>query len=167
MRPKRSRSPGCGAGADRRGLARCDAGNRRTGPHGGAGSSANRNTRPDCRALHVDAVADGDATAHRDDSAVTDRDRRADRNARASSDTWPYARRNSPRELRVPILMYHYISTPPAGADIYRKDLSVTPERFAEHLRYLPDAGYTAITLDDLLYALAQGRPLPARSRSS
>jgi peptidoglycan/xylan/chitin deacetylase (PgdA/CDA1 family) len=67
------------------------------------------------------------------------------------------------RELHVPILMYHYISTPPADADIYRKDLSVTPERFESHLRYLVDAGYEVVTLDDLLYALTQGRPLPAK----
>jgi peptidoglycan/xylan/chitin deacetylase (PgdA/CDA1 family) len=59
--------------------------------------------------------------------------------------------------------MYHYISQPPAGADMYRRDLSVTPERFAEQMRFLRDAGYTTITLDELLYALAQGRPLPPK----
>jgi peptidoglycan/xylan/chitin deacetylase (PgdA/CDA1 family) len=67
------------------------------------------------------------------------------------------------RTLQVPILMYHYISAPPAGADIYRRDLSVTPVLFESHLKYLMDAGYHAITLDDLLYALAQGRELPAK----
>jgi peptidoglycan/xylan/chitin deacetylase (PgdA/CDA1 family) len=67
------------------------------------------------------------------------------------------------REVRVPILMYHYISSPPADADIYRKDLSVTPERFESHLQYLASAGYEVVTLDDLLYALTQGRPLPPK----
>ena len=67
------------------------------------------------------------------------------------------------RTLQVPILMYHYVSAPPAGADIYRRDLSVTPALFESHLRYLTDAGYHAIALDDLLYALAQGRELPAK----
>lgn len=67
------------------------------------------------------------------------------------------------RELRVPILMYHYISEPPAEADIYRRDMSVTPERFESHLQYLRQAGYETITLDDLLYALAQGRSLPPK----
>ena len=48
------------------------------------------------------------------------------------------------RKLQVPILMYHYISTPPAGADVYRRDLSVTPGA----VRRAPatictDAGYT------------------------
>jgi len=59
--------------------------------------------------------------------------------------------------------MYHYISTPPAGSDIYRVDLSVPPERFESHLQYLRDAGYQTITLDDLLYFLALGRPLPEK----
>jgi peptidoglycan/xylan/chitin deacetylase (PgdA/CDA1 family) len=67
------------------------------------------------------------------------------------------------RTLRVPILMYHYISTPPDGADIYRRDLSVSPALFEGDLKYLADAGYHVITLDDLLYALAQGRELPAK----
>lgn len=59
--------------------------------------------------------------------------------------------------------MYHYVSRPPAGADVYRRDLSVTPEQFAEHIAYLKQAGYTSITLDDLLYALTQGRALPPK----
>jgi peptidoglycan/xylan/chitin deacetylase (PgdA/CDA1 family) len=59
--------------------------------------------------------------------------------------------------------MYHYISKPPAGSDIYRKDLSVTPQRFESHLQYLVSAGYHVVTLDDLLYALTQGRPLPPK----
>lgn len=67
------------------------------------------------------------------------------------------------RTLRVPILMYHYVSTPPADADAYRRGLSVTPAQFESHLRYLSDAGYHTISLDDLLYALAQGRPLPEK----
>lgn len=68
------------------------------------------------------------------------------------------------RKVRVPILMYHYISTPPPGADIYRQDLSVAPESFAAHLDYLHAQGYTTIPLKDLLSYLATGRPeLPAK----
>ncbi len=36
--------------------------------------------------------------------------------------------------LKVPILMYHYISTPPADADKYRTDLSVAPDAFREQM---------------------------------
>jgi peptidoglycan/xylan/chitin deacetylase (PgdA/CDA1 family) len=57
--------------------------------------------------------------------------------------------------------MYHYVSEPPADADRYRRDLSVTPERFAEHLAYLQGAGYQTISLYDLLYHLTLGWPLP------
>lgn len=67
------------------------------------------------------------------------------------------------RTLRVPILMYHYLSTPPAGADAIRRDLSVSPERFEEQLRYLREAGYTSISLHDLALALEIGWPLPPK----
>jgi len=59
--------------------------------------------------------------------------------------------------------MYHYVSIPPAGADSVRRDLSVTPQRFEEHLLYLREAGYTCITLYDLALALQIGQPLPAK----
>ncbi len=65
------------------------------------------------------------------------------------------------RTLRVPILMYHYLSTPPADADIYRRDLSVTPELFAAHLDRLLAEGYTAISLYTVIDALQRGTPLP------
>lgn len=67
------------------------------------------------------------------------------------------------RSLRVPILMYHYVSNPPLGADAVRRDLSVSPARFEEHLRYLRDMGYTSIRLHDLVLALQMGYPLPEK----
>ena len=65
------------------------------------------------------------------------------------------------RTLRVPILMYHYLSTPPADADIYRRDLSVSPELFAAHLDRLLAEGYTAASLYTVIDALQRGTPLP------
>jgi peptidoglycan/xylan/chitin deacetylase (PgdA/CDA1 family) len=65
------------------------------------------------------------------------------------------------RQVRVPILMYHYLSDPPRGADRYRRDLSVSPALFEQHLAYLQAEGYQSITLYDLLYHLTQGVPLP------
>jgi len=67
------------------------------------------------------------------------------------------------RTLRVPILMYHYISVPPSDADAVRLDLSAPPARFEEHLRYLREAGYVSITLRDLALALQTGYPLPQK----
>jgi len=59
--------------------------------------------------------------------------------------------------------MYHYISEPPEDADVYRLNLSVPPDAFADHLAFLSAAGYTTIDLYHLLDALTWGRPLPER----
>jgi len=69
------------------------------------------------------------------------------------------------RDLFVPILMYHYISVPPAdNADKYRPGLSVAPEEFRKQLQWLKDNGYHSITLTQLAYALNIGwPPLPPK----
>jgi peptidoglycan/xylan/chitin deacetylase (PgdA/CDA1 family) len=67
------------------------------------------------------------------------------------------------RTLRVPILMYHYISVPPEDADIYRIDLSVTPENFRAQLRYLAENGFTTIDLYDLSLAITNKKELPPK----
>ena len=67
------------------------------------------------------------------------------------------------RTARVPILMYHYISVPPPGSDQYRLDLSVTPADLDAQMAWLAENGYTTITLQDLLYHLNLGWPLPAK----
>lgn len=65
------------------------------------------------------------------------------------------------RRIECPILMYHYISTPPETADRYRFDLSLPPDRFEEHCAFLVDNGYTGISLWQLHQALTEGTPLP------
>ncbi len=67
------------------------------------------------------------------------------------------------RTAHVPVLMYHYLSVPPADADVYRLDLSVTPDLFAQHLDAMRTAGYTTITPYQLLANLTQGAPLPEK----
>ncbi len=67
------------------------------------------------------------------------------------------------RTVRLPILMYHYISDLPADADAYRTDLSVSPARFEAQLAYLKEQGYTSISLEDLALYLTAGRPLPPK----
>lgn len=57
--------------------------------------------------------------------------------------------------------MYHYISQPPADADIYRLDLSVTPTNFELQVAWLRSQGYESITLQDLVYHLTLGWQLP------
>jgi peptidoglycan/xylan/chitin deacetylase (PgdA/CDA1 family) len=75
------------------------------------------------------------------------------------ADTWDYV----PRRIHVPILMYHYISTPPAKGDRWIKDLAVTAENFQAQLQSLKDQGYTSITPDELIAALWHGQTLPAK----
>ena len=71
------------------------------------------------------------------------------------------AANSSARRLRTPILMYHYISTPPADADVLRQDLSVSPENFKAQLEYLRSTGYHSVTLEEFALALKEGGPLP------
>lgn len=67
------------------------------------------------------------------------------------------------RTATVPILMYHYISTPPSANDKLRVGLSVPPEMFEAQIKLLVDNGFTAITLFDLYSQLATGQTLPAK----
>lgn len=67
------------------------------------------------------------------------------------------------RRAYVPVLMYHYLSVPPEGSDIYRRDLSVSPEQFAAQLDRLQAEGYTTISLYTLHAYLTQGTPLPPK----
>jgi peptidoglycan/xylan/chitin deacetylase (PgdA/CDA1 family) len=63
--------------------------------------------------------------------------------------------------VKVPILMYHYISRPPADADIYRNDLSVSPENFRKQMLYLVEEGYSTIDLYDLSMTITNKGSLP------
>lgn len=65
--------------------------------------------------------------------------------------------------LKVPILMYHYISIPPDDADKYRSDLSVSPDDFDEQMAYLANNGFETVDLYDLSLAIANKRELPPK----
>lgn len=65
--------------------------------------------------------------------------------------------------VRVPILMYHYVSEPPEDADEYRTDLSVAPQQFRQQLQYLKDNGFTTIDLYDLSLAVTARKALPEK----
>lgn len=67
------------------------------------------------------------------------------------------------RLVEVPILMYHYISQPPPGANAIRRDLSMSPELFASHLQALNKAGYQSTSLRALFDHLMRGQPLPPK----
>ncbi|HUC58708.1 MAG TPA: polysaccharide deacetylase family protein [Streptosporangiaceae bacterium] len=61
--------------------------------------------------------------------------------------------------LRVPVLMYHEISTEPAVSSW----LAAAPGRFAQQLEYLRGSGYHALTAGELASALKSGTTLPAK----
>lgn len=67
------------------------------------------------------------------------------------------------RVARVPILMYHYISTPPNAQDQLRVNLSVPPDQFESQLKYLKDNGYQALNLYALHDHLVNNTPLPSK----
>ena len=67
------------------------------------------------------------------------------------------------RRIHVPILMYHYISNLPPNADNIRRELTVEPAIFRQHLEFFRDEGYQTISLADLHNALTQGQPLPEK----
>jgi peptidoglycan/xylan/chitin deacetylase (PgdA/CDA1 family) len=58
----------------------------------------------------------------------------------------------------VPILMYHVIASPPAGAPF--PGLYVTPSEFSEQMHALHQAGWHAVTLDQLAAHWRSGAPL-------
>jgi peptidoglycan/xylan/chitin deacetylase (PgdA/CDA1 family) len=66
------------------------------------------------------------------------------------------------RQVRVPILMYHYVRANPIARDLVGADLSVEPQSFAREMLMLSAAGMHTITFDDLYAALTQGHDLPS-----
>ncbi len=81
----------------------------------------------------------------------------------SASDTLDQPWDGTLRRIRVPILMYHYVSDLPHDADDIRKGLTVIPPLFQSHMQYLKDAGFTTISLYDLNAALTLGTPLPPK----
>ena len=65
-----------------------------------------------------------------------------------------------PGTVAVPILMYHVIKAPPAGAPF--PGLYVQPQEFAEQMHALKDAGWHAVTLDQIQADWSRGVPLGA-----
>lgn len=70
---------------------------------------------------------------------------------------------NSTITVTVPILMYHYISVPPEGADAYRLDLSVSPDNFRAQMQYLADKGHTPVDFYTLSRIITNHEPLPPK----
>jgi peptidoglycan/xylan/chitin deacetylase (PgdA/CDA1 family) len=65
------------------------------------------------------------------------------------------------RDVSTPILMYHVINPPPAGAPF--PGLYVPASEFAEQMRALAQDGFHAVTLDELQSHWSEGSPLPVK----
>jgi peptidoglycan/xylan/chitin deacetylase (PgdA/CDA1 family) len=78
----------------------------------------------------------------------------------ASRGTATGAATGRPGTEPVPILMYHVINPPPAGAPF--PGLYVSASEFAAQMQALASAGYHAITLDQMWAYWKRGVPLPS-----
>lgn len=67
------------------------------------------------------------------------------------------------KSVHLPILMYHYIRTVTDLRDPVGIDLSVPASMFEEQMKYLDNAGYTTITLDDLVATWKGEKTLPEK----
>lgn len=67
------------------------------------------------------------------------------------------------RRIRVPILMYHYVSPLPPNADNIRIGLTLNPAMFRQHMQYLHDEDYHTISLYEMNDALENGATLPPK----
>jgi len=71
----------------------------------------------------------------------------------------PAQRPGPPGREPVPVLMYHVIAAPPAGAPF--PGLYVEPREFAEQMQALKGAGWRAVTPDQVRAYWREGVPLP------
>lgn len=74
-----------------------------------------------------------------------------------------YVPQFSGNQLRVPIILYHYLSDNPDPKDLARYGLSVGPAQFDEEMKYLADNGYTSMTFDSLYPAFKNPGLLPPK----
>lgn len=65
------------------------------------------------------------------------------------------------KKARIPILMYHVISTPPAGQAM--SELWVPKARFRSQVEALKKAGYSAITMEQAMQAWQKGASIPEK----
>ncbi|MFA5933204.1 MAG: polysaccharide deacetylase family protein [Microgenomates group bacterium] len=69
----------------------------------------------------------------------------------------------SGNQIKVPVLYYHYVGNNPNSADLQRDVLSISPDKFAEQMKYLKDNEYTTISYDTLYAAFGNPAILPSK----
>jgi peptidoglycan/xylan/chitin deacetylase (PgdA/CDA1 family) len=82
--------------------------------------------------------------------------------ARVKPTPGPRGARRSTADL--PIVMYHHVGPLPPNPDIYRRDLTVSPDLFERTLVRLAEQGVETVTMADLFEHFAGGTALPKRA---
>jgi peptidoglycan/xylan/chitin deacetylase (PgdA/CDA1 family) len=101
------------------------------------------------------------STTHTATTAATRRAKRATPAAGGGSTAAKLPAGNGqPGDATVPILMYHVIAPPPAGAPF--PGLYVLPDEFTAQMQALKDNGWVAVTMDQLRANWTTGAKLPA-----
>lgn len=67
------------------------------------------------------------------------------------------------KQIKVPILTYHYIGNNPNPQDKARDNLSVSPDKFEAQMEYLSQHGYTTLTLSEIISAFKGEFILPEK----
>jgi peptidoglycan/xylan/chitin deacetylase (PgdA/CDA1 family) len=64
-------------------------------------------------------------------------------------------------KLWIPILVYHRIGIAPKNADSVYKSLTIEPDWFEKHLKYLKEHGFETVNYADVAAYFGNGTPLP------
>jgi len=67
------------------------------------------------------------------------------------------------KQLNVPILLYHHIAELPAGASSAQRRWTLSPEKFADQMRWIAERGFHPVTIAQLNGYLKHGLLLPAK----
>ena len=70
---------------------------------------------------------------------------------------------HSGKQVRIPILTYHFIGNNPDPKDLARDNLSVAPDKFEDQMKFLSESGYHTITFDTLYAVLGGNASLPEK----
>ncbi len=120
---------------------------------GRSSKSSSPNVSPRSPAGSAGSRAGGGATKHSEEAGSGAAASSGSRAGTAGTST------GRPGSEPTPILMYHVINPPPAGAKF--PGLYVSPQEFAAQMRALARAGFHAVTMDQMRANWTRGTPLP------
>jgi peptidoglycan/xylan/chitin deacetylase (PgdA/CDA1 family) len=111
--------------------------------------------------IAVIASGGGGSSKQSNQPAAAAHNNLAGRGSGRTESTIPAGVAPAARDVSAPILMYHVINPPPAGAPF--PGLYVPASEFAEQMQALARAGFHAVTLEQLNSHWHEGSPLPVK----